>query len=70
MPIFLGVVLVNGSPLSRDCRFLLFDVEGQLSVAIELVNSPAGRPNNLGHVGSGNQHGENVAQPPVEPLRR
>jgi hypothetical protein len=47
-----------------------FDVEGQLSVAIELMNSPTGRPNNLGHVGSGHQHGENVVQPAVEPVRR
>jgi hypothetical protein len=34
------------------------------------MNSPTGQPNNLGHVGSGNQHGENVVQPAVKPVRR
>ena len=56
-------------------NFSAFEIEGQPPVAayrnapcpgalaLKLVDAPAGRSHNLGHVGGSNQHGENTAQP-------
>src|SRR5208337_4791418 len=75
MPILLGVLPISGSPPGRGCRFLPASDQGQPPVSadgdtpracplpFELMDTPARRTGNVGHLVGCNQDGEDVAQP-------
>src|SRR4051812_34183794 len=78
MPILVGVSIIRVVLQVQVADFSMFKIEGQPpitadgnrpcpgTVAFKLVNAPTGRANNAAHVGSCDQHGQDVTQPPHE----